>query len=64
MVLRTYLENQKFSTFCIAYRQLLFIVFHACHFDNRQYVGVAIGIENINNHVYFQVNGLLRCCFG
>lgn len=67
MVLRTYLENQTFSTFCTAYRQLssfLFKMFLAYHFDNTQRLRVAIGIENINNNVYFRDNGFPGCCVG
>ena len=67
VVLRTYLENQKFSTFYTDYHQLpsfLFKMFHIYHFDNKQCVRVALGIENINNNVYFRDNGFPGCCVG
>lgn len=67
MVLRTYLEKQKFSTFCTAYRQLpslLFKMFHASQLENTQHIRVAVGIENINKNVYFQDKGLPGCCVG
>jgi hypothetical protein len=67
MDLRTHLENQKFSIFCTAYRQLhslLFKMFDAYHFDNTQRVRVTTGIENINNNVYFQDKGLPGCWVG
>jgi len=39
-------------------------MFYTYHFDNTQLVRVAIGIENVNNNIYFQDNGLPGCSVG